>query len=57
MAEVVEAEVPDSRAADGSLPSGLDEVNGPALISKERTLLPSLIDKELVNAAGEWDLA
>ncbi len=57
MAEVVEAEVPDSRPADGGLPSGLDQVNGPALIGEEKAFLLSLIDKELVDSLCEWDLA
>lgn len=53
----MEAEVSDTRPADGSLPSGLDEVNGPALECDEQALFLPLIEKEFVDAVREGDFA
>lgn len=53
----MEAKLAESRAADGSFPSGFDEMDWPTLKRKEQALLPALVEKELVDAVGEGDLA
>ena len=49
VAEIMKAAVADARAANGSLPSGLDYADGLAFESEEQALLLAFSEKELVD--------
>lgn len=54
--EVMETVVADARAADGSLPSGLDDADRLTLEGEEQALLLAFGLKEIVDAGGKGNL-
>jgi hypothetical protein len=57
MAEIMEPAIADARAADGSLPSGLDDADRFALEREEQTLLLAVGKKKIVDASGEGNFS
>jgi hypothetical protein len=57
VAQVVKAEIPDSRAADSGLPCGLDVAHWLAVACEEQALLLAFCEKELVNPVGEGNFS